>query len=353
MTMNDGQSPVVNIILAGLGVRGSYWGTVINENPRCRIVAYVDPNPAALARAIEAFGDHPTFATVEEAIDHTPEANALLLANPPIGREPQIRAAAAHGLALLVEKPLALSLQEAAHLVSIADAANIPLMVGLNFRYLAVTTATKALIAAGTVGLPAFGRFTYERWRDGNRPDLNKYPLTMDQPMLWEQSIHHFDLLRFVYGSDPVTVEARTWNPSWSMYKSDTNVSALFTFANGLIVNYQGLWQGGWAEPGFEWRTDCTNGVISQRDQFGALHYAQKFDKALTAIELPQHRLWITETKGLLDAFVGTVLDHQVLECSGQDHLLSLAMVEACVLSSQTGNSVQITDVLQHIQQND
>jgi predicted dehydrogenase len=198
--------------------------------------------------------------------------------------------------------------------------------------------------------MPEFGRFTYERYRDGNRPDLNKYPLTMDQPMLWEQSIHHFDLLRYVYGSEPVAVEARAWNPTWSMYESDANVAALFTFENGMVVNYQGTWQSGWAEPQFEWRTDCTNGVIRQFDQFGALHYATRFQKELTPVPLPEHRMWISETKGLLEAFVRTVLDGQPLQCSGRDHLQSLAMVEACAESSRKGKAVAIREILHHAQ---
>lgn len=337
---------MLKVILAGLGVRGGYWGTVLIEESRCEIVAYADPNPAAIVRAIERFGNHPAYSSVEEALANTPDVQALVLANPPIGRESQIRAACERGIAMLVEKPLALSVQEATQLVEIAERANVPLMVGLNFRYLPVTGEVMRLLADGTVGRPEFARFTYERWRDGNRPDLNKYPLTMDQPMLWEQSIHHFDLLRYVYGTECVAVEARTWNPSWSMYASDTNVSVLFSFANGMIVNYHGLWQGGWSQPGFEWRTDCTNGVISQQDQFGSLHYARKFDTTLTSMPLPEHGLWVSETKELLNAFVEAIIDGKPLECSGRDHLSSLAMVEACALSSCEGRAVQIREVL-------
>ena len=339
----------LKVILAGLGVRGGYWGTVLSEEPRCEIVAYADPNPAALARAVERFGAHPAYTSVEEAIAQTPNAGALVLANPPLGRESQIRAACERRIAMLIEKPLALGVSEAAHLVGIAEVAQVPLMVGLNFRYLPVTRAAIRLLTEGTIGTPEFARFTYERWRDGNRPDLNKYPLTMDQPMLWEQSIHHFDLLRYVYRTEPVSVEARTWNPSWSMYASDANVSALFTFANGMLVNYHGLWQGGWSQPGFEWRTDCSDGVISQKDQFGALHYAHRFDDALTSVLLPEHRMWVSETKGLLSAFVGSVLDGEPLECSGRDHLSSLAMVEACAWSSREGRAVRIDEVLQRV----
>lgn len=336
----------LRVILAGLGVRGRHWAEVLRRTSRCEVVAYVDPNPAARQRMNEQLGERPGFNTPEEALAAMPDVGGIVLANPPIGRKAQIQAAAERHIPMLVEKPLALSVAEAAEMVQIAERHQTPLMVGLNFRYLAVTKATRQLLADSTVGQPEFARFTYERYRDGNRPDLNKYPLQMDQPMLWEQSIHHFDLMRYVYGAEPVEVQCRTWNPSWSMYESDANVAALFTFSNGMTVNYQGTWQSGWSVPNFEWRTDCTNGVIVQKDQFGALHMATQPAAALTPIDLPPHELWITETQGLLDAFVNAVMDHKPLECSGRDHLQSLAMVEACVISSRESRTVSIDRII-------
>lgn len=337
---------LMKIALAGLGVRGKYWAEVITRSNRCEIVAYIDPNPAACIRMIEQYGAHPTFSSVESALASIEDVDALILANPPIGRESQIAAAVSRSIPMLIEKPLALDLEESERLVGIAEAANVPLMVGLNFRYLAVTRETRELLKAEIVGKAEFGRFTYERYRDGNRPDLNKYPLTMDQPMLWEQSIHHFDLMRFIYGQEPVLIQAQTWNPSWSMYESDANVAAIITFDQGMIVNYQGTWQSGWAEPHFEWRTDCTAGVISQQHQFGELFYAKHNDPTLTPVELPPHEMWITETTGLLEAFTDTVLDGASLECSGRDHLMSLAMVQACAISSREARSVSIKELL-------
>lgn len=339
----------LRVIVAGLGVRGLHWAEVLHRSPRCEIAAWVDPNPAAIERASSKYGQRSAYSSAEEAIAAVSDADALVLANPPVGRERQVRAAMERGMPMLIEKPLALSVADAAILTEIGEQAGVPIMVGLNFRYLGVTTAVRHILADGLVGVPAFARFTYERWRDGNRPDLNKYPLTMDQPMLWEQSIHHFDLLRFVYQADPVSVMCFTWNPPWSMYASDANVAALFDFGGGLIVNYQGTWQSGWAEPRFEWRTDCTNGVLSQQHQFGDLYYAQKFDSTLTPVDLPPHEQWITETSGLLDAFVDTVVDQKPLECSARDHLHSLAMVEACIVSSRERRPVTLDEQLASI----
>lgn len=336
----------LQVILGGLGVRGRHWAEVVTRSPRCEIAAYADPNPAALELARARFGDRPAYKSIEEALASKIEADALILANPPLGRISVVRAAAEYGLPLLIEKPLALSLEEAAQLVDIAKAAAVPLMVGLNFRYLDVTTATMRLLGERVVGAPEFARFTYERYRDGHRPDLNKYPLVMEQPMLWEQSIHHFDLMRYVYRQEPVTAHAVTWNPSWSSYSSDANVAALFTFDGGMIVNYQGTWQSGWAQPHFEWRTDCTDGVISQQHQFGALHYARRFEEQLTPVPLPAHEQWITETERLLEAFIAAIADGAPLQCSGRDHLRSLAMVQACIVSARERRAVIVKEVM-------
>jgi predicted dehydrogenase len=152
--------------------------------------------------------------------------------------------------------------------------------------------------------------------------------------------------MRYVYGQDPVTVQAQTWNPSWSMYASDANVAALITFDSGMIVNYQGTWQGNWSRPNFEWRTDCTEGVILQHDQFGALSYARRDELDSMPVSLPPHEMWISETVNLWDAFLNTVVDGEPLQCSGRDHLMSLAVLEACIRSSRERRAVNIAEIL-------
>lgn len=338
----------LRLVLAGLGARGRYWRTVIERSPDARSVAFVDPAPDARA-AFEALEPGvPTFAELAPAVAAT-GPDALVLATPPNAREAHLELACAERLPVLVEKPLSLDLSEAARFVRMAEAAGIPLMVGLNFRYLDVTRQTRRLLRDGAVGRVEFGRFTYERWRDGHRPGINRYPLTMVHPMLWEQSIHHVDLLRFVYDDEPTDVYARTFNPSWSMYEGDTNVSAIFSFAGGRTVNYQGTWQSSHATPGFEWRSECSEGVVVQRDQFGDLHYARRDVAEFTEVPLAEHETWVTDTAGVLAAFVAHVRDGGPLECSGADHLRSLAMIEACVRSSTTGTAVSVPDVLAEV----
>lgn len=331
----------LRFILVGLGARSHIWQKVLEEHPDCSLVGLVETDPERLAAAA---ADHPdaTAGSTLESVAKTVDADVAVLCTPPRGRRPQVAAASAAGLAILAEKPLADSLSDADACVAAAAQAGVPLSVGLNFRYLAVTRALKALFAPDRLGVPEFARFTYERWRDGRLPRLNKYPLTMNHPMLWEQSVHHFDLMRYVYDAEPIRVSARTFNPSWSLYRGHANVSALISFTGGIEVNYHGTWASNWGQMGFEWRTECELGVAVQREMFGALGFARRDDAALTPVKLPEQEPWVDDARMLLEEFVRHLREQTPLPCSGTDHLQSLRMVDACIRSSAGEGTVSL-----------
>lgn len=336
----------LRFILVGIGARSRIWRRVIAERSDCSIVGAVEVDDERRASAQSEWGlagstDIVWGTSLAEVAEIT-HADVALLCTPPAGRHSQIQDACRAGLTILAEKPLADSLPIAAAFVEQADRAGVSLSVALNFRYLAVTQALKALFADDRLGPAEFGRFTYERWRDGWQPHLNRYPLTMAQPMLWEQSIHHFDLMRFVYGAEPVQVSARTFNPSWSMYGGDANVGALLTFDRGLEVTYQGTWAGNWQQLGFDWRTDCRNGVAIQKDMFGGLHWARTHDEKLTPVPIAPSEPWLDDARGLLADFVNCWMAGEALPCSGADHLNSLRMVDACIRSSERRATVSL-----------
>ena len=336
----------LRFILVGLGARSRIWRRVLGEHRDCRLVGLVEADAVRLAHVLGEEGQGDTVAggsSLAEVVRRV-DADVALLCTPPGGRHGQIAAACEAGLAILAEKPLADSVPDAEAHVAAAAEAGVPLTVGLNFRYLGVTRALKSLFASDRLGRPEFGRFTYERWRDGHQKHLNKYPLTMAQPMLWEQSIHHFDLMRFVYDAEPERISATTFNPSWSMYADDANVSALISFEGGIEVTYQGTWAGNWQQMGFEWRTDCELGIAVQGDMFGDLAYAFRDDPKLSTVSLADEEPWVDDARRLLEDFVGHFRDGTPLPCPGTDHLKSLRMVEACIRASSGEGTVSLNE---------
>lgn len=336
----------LRFILVGLGARSRIWRRVLAEHRDCRLVGLVEADAVRLAHVLGEEGQGATVAggsSLAEVVRRV-DADVALLCTPPGGRHGQIAAACEAGLAIFAEKPLADSVPDAEAHVAAAAEAGVPLTVGLNFRYLGVTRALKSLFASDRLGRPEFGRFTYERWRDGHQKHLNKYPLTMAQPMLWEQSIHHFDLMRFVYDAEPERISATTFNPSWSMYADDANVSALISFEGGIEVTYQGTWAGNWQQMGFEWRTDCELGIAVQGDMFGDLAYAFRDDPKLSTVSLADEEPWVDDARRLLEDFVGHFRDGTPLPCPGTDHLKSLRMVEACIRASSGEGTVSLNE---------
>ena len=331
------------ILQVGLGNRGRMWGQVIGREAGITVSGVVDVNPATVAAFAAEHPAVPAFTELEAALAAT-QSDAVLLVTPPDGHLAQARQIFAVGLPLLAEKPLTLDLAEAVTLVDLARQAQLPLAVGLNFRYLPVSRRIRELVAGGTLGEPGFGQFTYQRNRDGRLPWLNKYPLTMRHPMMLEQSIHHLDLIRFCYGSEVESVMCHTWNPPWSMYAHDSNVSCLLRMQNGMEVNYLGTWTGGWNELRFEWRTDCTEGVIVQRELFADLAMAHMTDKTLTPVPLAYCEPFYDDSAALLRSFVAHVRDRAPVECSGADHLITLALCFAAIESSASGQAVNMAN---------
>jgi predicted dehydrogenase len=333
----------MRFLLVGLGNRGGMWADILAAHPSARIAGAVDVDPARLAVFAAKHPGVALFGSLAEGIAGA-KPEAVLLVTPPDGHLDQTRAIAAAGLPLLAEKPLAATLADAAEIVRVMARARLPLTVGLNFRYLSVTRAIRDLVARNSFGAPGFGQFLYARNRDGKRPGLNKYPLVMHDPMMLEQSIHHLDLMRFAYGREPVEIACRSYNPAWSMYAHDANIACLIGFEGGLEAVYHGTWTGGWNGMRFEWRTDCADGVIIQRELHDDLATARTGDAELTPVPLAPCRAFIDDTRALLDDFLAAVSAGAAPPCDGVDHLRSLALCFAGIEASRTGRTIAMRD---------
>lgn len=352
----------IRFLQAGMGVRGSQWAQVIRAHPNAQNVAYMHPQPELGREILQKWGESekPLFGDFEEALQAV-KPDAVLLATPPETHHAQVVAAFKHGCHVLCEKPLSEEFHESLDMVAQAERYNRLLMVGHNFRYLACSQKLRQMIAAQELGEPGFGHFVYLRNRDGRRPDLNKYPLVMKQPMLLEQSIHHLDLMRYCYQDEVITVSADTWRPKWSVYQDDCCVSALLTFRSGMRVNYMGTWTSGWNRFCFEWRTDCSGGVIIQKAQFsdlyksnltpglameGQLFKTSEDTEPLQPIPLESTEAFRDDTRLMLNEFLDAMENKSPLVTSGKDHLKTLGLTLACVAASETSSQINMDNFL-------
>ena len=333
----------VRTLLVGVGARGKIWSRLLHDEPTTEVVGYVDLDEANLAWAEERYAVAPKcyYTDMDVALrDLKPEL--VLLATPPMDRYREVINVFEHGAHLLSEKPLTLDFDEGVRIVQAAEDAKLAFAVGLNFRYQHCVTKAREILRSGELGRPSFSRFVYWINRDGRRPGLNRFPLTMHQPMLYEQTIHHLDEIRFVYDAEVERVWCRCHNPSWSMYRDDATVSAMLEMTGDLLVNYFGTWSGQTKVNEFMWRTECPNGALFQHEMFSDLRIARGSTTAeVEKIDLPEQERLVDDARLMLTDVVDQIVSGNLRpHPSGIDHLKTFGLAAACEESNVTGQPV-------------
>ena len=340
----------VRIGLVGLGVRGRQWAAVFPLVPEAELAAVIEIRPGVGVPGV------PIFESLAGAL-RAVTLDAVVIATPPAAHRAGLETAAGHGLAVLCEKPLSEEPDEAVAMVGLAADRGVPLLVGMNFRFLPVVAEARRRVRSGDLGRAMYATFTYLRNRASRRADLNSYPATMAHPMLLEQSIHHLDLIRYVYAREVLSVAAQTWNPPNSSYRSDACVSAHLQMQGDLHVAYVGTWVSGTNRMEFAWRTDFEGGVMIQQRQFSDLVVARRvpgaeltgprFDEEAeppVPVEVPTARPFVDDTAALLARLCAVCSGGEPEVPSGADHLRTLALVHACAASAAAGSTIAVPD---------
>jgi hypothetical protein len=106
------QQKPIRLILAGAGQRGKQWAQVAYDEPDCEVVAYVDVDEENLTWAGERFAAAKgmLFTDLGQAL-RSMEADAVILAIPPMVRYEQCLQVIEQRLPMLAEKPLTELLQ--------------------------------------------------------------------------------------------------------------------------------------------------------------------------------------------------------------------------------------------------
>ncbi len=340
-------SKSVRTLLVGLGARGRKWARIMDEEPLCESVGYVDLLNLRLEWARSRFfGQQVVYST---SLD-----NALLecgpvlvvLATPPMGRYRDALKILSAGCDVLSEKPLTLDFDEGVKLVQAAEEAGCAFSVGLNFRYQHCVTEARRILRSGEIGRPRLAGYTYWRKRDGHAPDLNRYPVSMRQPMLYEQLIHAIDEMRFVYDAEVTRVLCRCSNPVWSMYEGDSTVIAALSMTGGIEVGVFGTWSGQTRSDYFLWRTDCDDGALLQRQITSDLSVVRGAESSVASpIALPEQEHLVDDARLLFADVLGQLLAGvRQPHPSARDHIRTFAVVVAMEESHTRGTAVEMAD---------
>lgn len=201
--------------------------------PQAELVGWCDKDVSRVAGA-------PAFASLDEMLATT-KPDLVDIVTPPQTHLELVRAAAARGVPVICQKPLAPTYGEAQEVVAAAERAGVPLVVHENFRWQPWYREARRLIDEGRFGNMHSVAFRL-RPGDGQGPraylDRQPYFQQMPRLLVHETAIHWIDTFRFLMGDvAAVYASLRKVNPVLAGEDAGT---ILFDFKSGATGLFDG-----------------------------------------------------------------------------------------------------------------
>ncbi|MDT8915973.1 Gfo/Idh/MocA family oxidoreductase [Amycolatopsis sp. PS_44_ISF1] len=141
--------PELRIGVVGVGQRAGV-ATLANRPGTARVVSCADPDPRGRADAARLFGGAAVHSSSEEML--ADELDAVFVLTPDQAHTAPVLEFLAAGVAVFVEKPLAIGIEDCDAILAAAAKTGTRLFVGHNLRHLPVLRRMRALIDEGVIG---------------------------------------------------------------------------------------------------------------------------------------------------------------------------------------------------------
>lgn len=375
--------------MAGLGRGFMLTAPSILAHPGITLAAAAAPRAETRAAFEAQFGGKAHDSV--EALCADPAVEAVYIATPHQMHAEHVAAAAAAGKAVLVEKPLAVSMDDGARMVAAASGAGIALIVGPSHSFDGPVEQARAIITSGRYGrlrMVQALNYTDFLYRP-RRPE----ELVTDQGggVIFSQAVHQIDIIRLLAGGQAHSVTAMTGN--WDAARpTEGAYAALIDFEGGAFASltYSGYahfdsdeWMDQVGELG-QAKDPATYGkarralatvhsaeeeaALKRRRTFGAeavpppAPYHEHFGPIIASLEGADLRLtpqgvhvyghterqflpapaWPAPRQGVLDRLIAAVRHGEKVVQDGRWGLASLEVCHAILASAQTGQRVAL-----------
>jgi predicted dehydrogenase len=227
----------IGIAIQGAGnVSTGHLRAYLN-NPACEVVAIGSRTKEGAASKAREVGLDPNRISLYdevEALVADPRVDALSICSPHTRHAEDTIAAAQAGKHCLVEKPIAMTLDELRAMDAAVREAGIRTVCGFVLRWIPSVTAAVAMRERGL-----FGNLLYVQTDYWHNPEQSGYPDShdyirrkVDASAMLLGGCHAVDLARFLMGSDIVAVSALTFT-NMEDAPHPPNQVAIVHFANG------------------------------------------------------------------------------------------------------------------------
>ena len=220
--------------VAGLGRGFMMMRPALAAHVGVEIVAAADPRAEARDRFVAEFGGR-AYADVDAMCDD-PALDAVYLATPHQYHAENVVSAARRGKHILVEKPMAITLDECDAMIAAAKLAGVVLLVGHSHSFDAPILRTRAMIESGAYGgvrMITAACYTDFLYRPRRPEELDT---SRGGGVVFSQAAHQVDIVRLLAGGSARSLRATTgaWDPA---RPTEGAYAALMMFDGGAFAS--------------------------------------------------------------------------------------------------------------------
>mgnify|MGYP001638261755 CR=1 FL=1 len=220
--------------IIGCGMISKFHAQALAAIDGARLAGVFDPTPASMARAARDYGVR-AFESMEAMLS-CPEIDAVCVLTPNGLHAPIALQALAAGKHVVVEKPMAITMEDADRLVAASEAAGLQFCVISQLRFSPAVQAVKRAVEAGELGRIVSASLSMKYYRDDSYYVNSGWHGTwaMDGGgALMNQGIHGVDLLQYLAG--PVRRLSAVCKTQTRPIETEDSAVAILEFESGAV----------------------------------------------------------------------------------------------------------------------
>lgn len=221
--------PPLRVAVIGVGEMGRHHARVFGDMPDVELVAVADMNESA-ARAAARQKGVDAYADFDRMLDEArPEAVTIAV---PTSRHAEVAAKVIErGIHAMLEKPIALTIDQARRITEHARARGVRLAVGHIERFNPAVRALKAMLDKRSLG----------RVFQINTRRMGPYPIRIgDVGVTIDLAVHDLDIIRYITGAEVTSLFASTSMAIGSIHED--NVHGMLALDTGACASVMANW---------------------------------------------------------------------------------------------------------------
>ena len=279
------------------------------------------------------------FPSYEELLEAKPDGVIICTENN--RHRPLVEMAAARGVHILCEKPIATTLEDARAIVDVCEQAGVILMTAFPMRFSAPLLEIKARLDNGDFG----DVYCFNATNQSELP--TKYRAWFVDPTLagggaiMDHTVHLVDIMRWYIGSEIETMYARG-NKIFHANEVEVETGALemMNFKNGVFATIDASW----CRPQY-WPTwgGLTFEMVTQRGAVVVDAFRQNLNVYRQEWQRANWAYWGSDSnKAMISEFVSAIRENRPPRVSGLDGLRAVEATLAAYESVRAGQTVQV-----------